>query len=124
MKEAVISILYKGKGKDTEEVTSYRPAAITDTTYRILTKAIKITLQKVVEKVIGDTNVAYMSDGRQMHDNTLTMTEVARRMSQEGKEARGVIVQADNTAAFDRCRWDFIHEMLVRRWDSHRSSEV
>ena len=112
MKEATVSVLYKGRGKDKEDITSYRPVSITDTAYRILTKAIKIKMQKAVEAVIGDTNVAYCSDGRQMHDNTLSMTEVARRLRLEEGDARGVIVQADNTAAFDRCRWDFIHKII------------
>ena len=40
MKEAVITVLHKGKGKDEEEVTSYRPVSITHAHYRIMTKAI------------------------------------------------------------------------------------
>lgn len=51
MKEAT-KVLYKGKGKDTEEITSYRPVSITDTTYRILTKAIKLKLEAAVTAAI------------------------------------------------------------------------
>ena len=61
MKEATISVLYKGKGKDTEEITSYRPVSITDTTYRILTKAIKLKLEAAVTAAIGRLGVWHTS---------------------------------------------------------------
>lgn len=46
-----------------------------------------------------------------MRDNTLSMTEVVRRVEQE-EGGKGICVQIDNSSAFDLVRWDFIHEML------------
>ena len=40
MKEACITVLYKGRGKDPTMLKSYRPISITPASYRILTKAI------------------------------------------------------------------------------------
>ena len=71
MKEATITVLHKGKGKDEEEMKSYRPVSITHAHYRIMTKAIGWKMRKAVEAVIGESQVAYVSDGRQMRDNTL-----------------------------------------------------
>ena len=42
MKCAIVSILYKGKGKDKATPESYRPISITPAEYRIMTKAIQI----------------------------------------------------------------------------------
>ena len=110
MREAVISMLYKGKGKDRSRCKSYRPIAVTAAEYRILLKAVQLKLEPAIRKVIGDTNVAYLSDGRQIHANTLILAELARELEQPGRG--GVAVMVDNTAAFDRVRWDFMHDIL------------
>ena len=89
------------------DVTSYRPVSITHAHYRIMTCAIGIKLQGAVAAVIGESQVAYMSDGRQMRDTTLSMVEAVRRAEQKGKG--GVAVQVDASSAFDLVRWDFIH---------------
>ena len=72
-----ITVLYKGKGKDKSRLKSYRPISITPASYRVLTKAIQLKLAPVVTALIGDTQVAYIADGRQIYDNTLLLAEVA-----------------------------------------------
>ena len=109
MRTAAMSMLYKGKGKPPQEAESYRPLAIKPAEYRIMTKAIQLKLRVVVELVVGKTHVAYMGDGRQMRDSTILLAEAARRMHASGG---AVILQVDNSAAFDRVRWDFMQEVL------------
>ena len=46
MKEAVISVLYKGRGKDPLECKSFRPISVTCTPYRILMKAVQIKMNE------------------------------------------------------------------------------
>ena len=113
MKEAVITVLHKGKGKDEEEVTSYRPVSITHAHYRIMTKAIGIKLQAAVAAVIGESQVAYMSDGRQMRDTTLSTAEAVRRAERKGAEG-GIAFQVDvvGVRSSKMPSWDFIHIVL------------
>eukprot|EP00966_Prymnesium_polylepis_P073006 1695128-Prymnesium_polylepis.1 len=110
MREAIVSVLYKGKGKDPMQLKSYRPISITPTEYRIMTVAIQISLAKVVEKLIGRMQVAYLADGRYMHDNTLFLAEALRRMDDSGDGRVAMLV--DNSMAFDRVKWSFIHEIV------------
>ena len=109
-REASVSTIYKGKGKDKAEKNSYRPIAVTPTDYRILTKAIQKKLLPAVLQVIGKTQVGYVGGSRQAHDNTLLLAEMARKLDAPGEG--GVAVQVDNTSAFDLVRWDFTHELL------------
>ena len=113
MREAVISCVYKQKGKDKTVPKSYRPVSITPAEYRILTRAIQNLLEPAVREVIGKTQVAYVSDGRQMRDNTLLLSEMMHMINEgHGQDEGAVAIQVDNASAFDKVRWDFLHELL------------
>ena len=83
---------------------------MTCTPYRILMKAVQIKMNAAAAAVLGATQVAYIPDGRQIKDNTILMAEAARRLHCAGRG--GACIQVDNSAAFDRVRWDFMQEML------------
>ena len=110
MKEAVITVLYKGGGKDRGKCKSYRPVSVTPMEYRIMMKAVQLKLQGAVEAVLGGTQIAHMRDGRYAHDNTVLLAEAARKLEAAGQS--GVALMLDNSAAFDRVRHDFMHEIL------------
>jgi ribonuclease HI/GNAT superfamily N-acetyltransferase len=110
MREAIISVLYKGRGKEKTRMKSYRPISVTMAEYRIMTKAIQLKLQGVVRSVIGETQMAYVGGERYCHDNVILLAELTRRMHQPGNG--GVAVQVDNSAAFDRVRHDFLKDVL------------
>ena len=111
MKMAAVSVLYKGKGRNSEDMKSYRPISITPSEYRILTRAIQQKLEPAVRAVIGKTQVGYLSDGRQARDNTILLAETAQAIEEEEGKG-GIAVQVDNSAAFDRVKWEFMHAIL------------
>ena len=88
MRTAKTSMLYKGKGKPTDEPKSYRPIAVTVTAYRIMMKAIQLQLAPAVTTMIGKTQLAYVTDGRRIWDNTLLLAEIARKLESRGKEGQ------------------------------------
>ena len=110
MKEAVVTVLYKGGGKDRGKCKSYRPVSVTPMEYRIMMKAVQLRLQGAVEAVLGRTQMAHMRDGRYTHDNTVLLAEAARKLEAAGQS--GIALMLDNSAAFDRVRHDFMHEIL------------
>ena len=75
MREAVISILYKGKG-ERDLCKSHRPVSLTDATLRIIDKVIQMTLNEVCPHVLDGTNLAFLPKQRIERD-TLSMAEVA-----------------------------------------------
>ena len=110
MKEAVVTVLYKGGGKDRNKCKSYRPVSVTPMEYRVMMKAVQLKLQGAVEAVLGRTQMAHMRDGRYAHDNTILLAEAARKLEAAGQS--GVALMLDNSAAFDRVRHDFMHEIF------------
>ena len=82
MREALISILYKGKG-DRELCKSYRPVSLTDITCRVIDKMIQLALNEVVESALCGVNKAFLPK-RCMDDNTLSRAEVARHCHHQG----------------------------------------
>ena len=71
MRRVRLSMLHKGKGRSVLEPKNYRPIAVTNTAYRVMMKAVQLKLAPVVTKVVGKTQVAYLTDGRRIWDNTL-----------------------------------------------------
>ena len=92
MRRARLSMLHKGKGRDATEPANYRPIAVTNTAYQIMMKAVQLKLAPVVTRVVGKTQVAYLTDGRRIWDNTLLLAEIARLMETRGREGQ-------------RCKW-------------------
>ena len=64
MREAVISILYKGKG-DRDLCKSHRPVSLTDVTCRIIDKALQLALNDVVGTVLCGVNIAFLERKRE-----------------------------------------------------------
>ncbi len=95
VRSRIVARDFKGKGKDPELSKSYRPISITVTEYRIMTKAIQLQLQEVVQRLVGSTQMGYLTDQRYAHDNTLLLAELARRLNRPGEG--GVAVQVDRT---------------------------
>ena len=99
MREAIVSMLYKGGGRDPLLCKSYRPISLTPAMYRVMMKCVQMRLVPALEAVLGESQVGYLTDGRTVQDNTILMVEMAKRMESEGRG--GVVLQLDNTAAFD-----------------------
>ena len=76
MREAIISILYKGKG-DRDLCKSHRPVSLTDVTCRIIDKALQLALNDVMGTVLCGVNIAFLP-GQRIERDTLSMAEIAR----------------------------------------------
>ena len=107
MREALISILYKGKG-DRDLCKSHRPVSLTDATLRIIDKAIQRALNAVMPTVLDGTNRAFLP-GEHIERETLSLAEMARWCHLEGGAA---IAYLDLDKAYDRVRTVFLRQTL------------
>ena len=107
MREALISILYKGKG-DRDLCPSHRPVSLTDAAMRIIDKAMQMTLNEVVPSVLCGINRAFMP-GEHIEHDTLSMAEAARWCHQTGG---GAIACLDADKAYDRAQRLFLEQVL------------
>ena len=108
MKEAIISVLYKGKGLPRDLCKSHRPVSLTDATCRIIDKVIQTALNKVMPTVLCGINKAFLP-GERMEHSTLSLAEAARYADRHGG---GAIVGLDLLAAYDRCVVPFLKHTM------------
>ena len=84
-----------------------------------MTKAIQQKLHKVVRSIVGRTEVGCLGGDRQVYDNTMLLVEGIHRM--RDTRAGEVVVQVDNSSAFDLVRWEYTHMVLEELWGYLRS---
>ena len=108
MKEAVVTLLFKGKGKRTDW-KNYRPISITAIEYRILGRAVHLALKPLLPKLLGEPQIGFVA-GRQIDENILCVAELARFSEARGRG--GLFVMLDNAKAFDRVQPTFVQKVL------------
>ena len=109
MRESVISILYKGKGKNRRRCKSYRPVSIAALERRILGKAIELQLRLAVPSVLSGSNLGFIP-GERIEDDALLTAAAAAHCDASGRG--GAMLYLDNVAAYDRVRIAFLIETL------------
>ena len=60
MKWGVITLIHKGKGLDRNDLGNYRPITLTNTDYKILTKALAVRLQNVIKTIISEDQIGFV----------------------------------------------------------------
>ena len=107
MREAIISVLYKGKG-ERDLCKSHRPVSLTDATLRIIDKAMQMALNKVLPSILCGINKAFLP-GEHIENDTLSMAEAARWCHANGG---GAIACLDAEKAYDRVHIQFLRQVL------------
>ena len=100
MREVPISMLYKEKGERSDP-SMYRPIALTNVAYRILSRAMAQRLGFVLRRVLGDPQVAFQLK-RHSGENIDLLTEIIRFCEHDDADAGGVVMILDNSRAYDR----------------------
>ena len=59
-RRAIITLIHKGKNLPRDELGNWRPISLTNTDYKILTKALAFRLQGVVKHIIFEDQVGYI----------------------------------------------------------------
>ena len=108
MREAVITLLYKGKG-ERDDWARYRPVSVTAIEYRILGRAMHLKLVPALGSILGEPQVGFIL-GRIIDDDIMCVTELAHYLEQSGRG--GLFVMADNVKAYDRVQWPFLQKVL------------
>ena len=100
-----ITLIHKGKDLPRDDLGNYRPLSITNTDYKILTKALARRLSRALDDVISMDQSGFMK-GR---DIALTLRELADIiMYEKDREAQSIILALDFQKAFDTVSIDYM----------------
>jgi len=108
-KESIITILPK-EGKDLSDIKNWRPITLTNCDAKIITKALAIRVNKVLESIIDTSQTAYIP-GRSVMDNLRGNKFMKDYCKQHNIDA--VLVSLDAKKAFDSVNHEYIDTVLV-----------
>ncbi|KAL2894644.1 hypothetical protein RDABS01_010553 [Bienertia sinuspersici] len=96
-----------------ETISDFRPISLCNTVYKIITKCMVGRLKRVLPKLVGENQNAFVP-GRQLADNCLLANEMLHLLKtrKKGRKFLGIL-KVDLSKAYDRVRWDFLEKVLV-----------
>ncbi|GKU97025.1 hypothetical protein SLEP1_g10208 [Rubroshorea leprosula] len=94
-----------------QRIEEYRPISLIGVMYKIIVKLLANRLRKVLDKVIGEQQMAFI-EGRQLVDGVVIANEVIDEAKR--KKKRSFLFKVDFEKAYDKVCWDFLDYMLMR----------
>ena len=107
-RRGILNIIPK-KDKDVRLLKNWRPIALLNTDYKILTKLLAKRLQKVLFKIIASDQTGYIKN-RYIGENIRTIIDIMQYTAKE--QLPGILLQLDFKKAFDSVSWKFLNNTL------------
>ncbi|GKV37508.1 hypothetical protein SLEP1_g45534 [Rubroshorea leprosula] len=99
------------KVENPQRIEEYRPISLIGAMYKILAKLLANRLRKVLDKIIGEQQMAFI-EGRQLMDGVVIANEVIDEAKR--KRLKSFLFKVDFEKAYDKVSWDFVDYMLMR----------
>jgi hypothetical protein len=98
-------IMLLPKNKEAINIKQYHPICLLNVSFKIFTKVAVIRLTQVVEKLISQSQTAFIP-GRNIMEEAIILHETIHKLHR--KKMNGVILKLDFKKAYDKVKWGFI----------------
>ena len=109
-RESYLRLIPK-EGKDTKILKNWRPIALSNCDFKIITKTISRRLTNAVSNTISNVQTAYIP-GRQITDNLHLMLHMLEKSSND--DIKSMLISLDAEKAFDSVEHWFIKAILAK----------
>jgi hypothetical protein len=106
----ILSLLPKVPGAD--NIKQYRPIALINVIFKLVSKASACRLSPVAHRVISQSQTAFIK-GRFIQDGPLALHEIIHEL--KSKNLPAVLLKLDFEKAYDRVNWVFLREVLLTK---------
>ena len=101
------------KVKHPTQAADFRPIALCNVLYKLVSKAIVIRLKDFLPNIVTENQSAFVP-GRLITDNALIALEIFHSMKHITKSRKGSIaMKLDMSNAYDRVEWGFLRKLLL-----------
>ena len=102
------------KGQHQRTMKDWRPIALCNVLYKLLSKVLANRLKRVLHKCVSDNQSAFLS-GRSILDNAMVAFEVVHHMRiNRWKSNNYVALTLDISKAYDRIDWSYLKAVILR----------
>ena len=107
-RQGIISILPKGD-KPREFLKNWRPIALRNVSYKILSGCLANRLKTVLDKLIHENQKGFLK-GRYIGENTRLLYDILHIT--EELQIPGLLLLVDFEKAFDSVSWEFLYDVM------------
>eukprot|EP00253_Pinus_taeda_P015299 PITA_15299 len=97
------------KADNSEDAKGFRPIALCNVIYKIISSLMAKRLKPLLEKLISPEQTGFV-EGRQILDGLVVTQEVIHSM--KTKKQKGMMMKLDLSKAYDRVSWQYLAEIL------------
>eukprot|EP00253_Pinus_taeda_P014726 PITA_14726 len=106
------------KTDNREDPNGFRPIALCNVIYKIITAMMAKRLKPMLDKLISAEQTGFV-EGRQILDGLVVTQEVLHSL--KSKHQKGMMIKLDLSKAYDRLNWNYLSKVLesfgfCRRW--------
>ena len=110
-RQAVISLLYKGKGLPKDELKNWRPISLLNSDYKVVAKALALRLKGVIKSIVSEDQCGYVN-GRFAGMALRLVDDIIEYTNKNDIE--GIMLTVDFSAAYDSISKDFLIDSFTK----------